>query len=91
MTGHDTEAAARIAATAAALEAAARAAGMWLTADLRIGEVDAAEMIGLAAPTLANRRAAGTAPPHYRIGGGGHRVSYRLNDLARFIEFLREP
>lgn len=89
MTGPD-DAAARIEATTAALEAAARSAEKWITADGRVGEVDAAELIGLAASTLANRRSAGTAPAHYRLGGAGHRVSYRLHDLARFIEFLRE-
>lgn len=90
MTAAD-ESAARIAATATALEAAAVAAGKWITADGRVGEQDAAELIGLAASTLSNRRQAGTAPAHFRLGGGGHRVSYRLIDLARFIEFLREP
>ena len=87
----DSDAADRIAATVIALEAAARSAGKWITADGRVGEADAAELLGLAPATLANRRLAGTAPPHHRIGGGGHRVSYNVRDLAQFNEFLREP
>ena len=72
----------RIAACAAQLERRCREAGTWISGDGRIGEEVAAALLGLAAGTLANRRCEGSAPPHYRLGGNGHRVTYSLHDLA---------
>lgn len=74
-----------VAATARALEEAARQAGFWISGDGRVLEADAANLIGLAPGTLANMRSAGVAPPHFRIG----RVSYRISDLAKWIEATR--
>jgi hypothetical protein len=45
----------------------------------------AAQVLGLAVGTLANRRAEGSAPPHYRIG----KVIYLIIDLANWIESSR--
>jgi len=68
-----------------ALERSCRDAGCWVSGDGRVSEETAAALLGLAPGTLCNKRAEGTAPPHYRIGGGGSRVSYGLSDLARWI------
>lgn len=64
----------------------ARERGYWLTPDNRIGETDAASLIGWQPGHLRNARSEGRAPRWYRIGGAGHRVSYRIEDLAEFIE-----
>ncbi|WP_426689996.1 hypothetical protein [Rhodanobacter ginsengiterrae] len=51
-----------------------------------MSEADAAGLVGLAAGTLRNLRA-GTCPlPFYKVAG---RVTYRLADLAEFIERQR--
>jgi len=76
----------RIEATRAALDAACREAGAWVSGDGRVGEETAAELLGIAPGTLANRRANGSAPRHYRLGGGGHRITYAVLDLAVWIE-----
>jgi hypothetical protein len=78
--------AARIEATQATLEAAARDAGFWMSADGRVGEADAATLLGYAPGTLSRKRAEGDGPRCYRMGGGGYRVTYRLHELARYIE-----
>lgn len=79
-----------IAETAERLEAAALAAGYWVSADGRMGEGDVADMIGLTPGTLANKRREGTAPRAYELGGRGHRVTYRIIDVARWIEAHRD-
>jgi len=66
------------------------ASGMVLSADERVGESDAATLLGYAAGTLKNMRTVGIAPPHYRRGVGGSRVSYRLIDMAEWVEQSRE-
>jgi hypothetical protein len=51
-----------------------------------VSEADAAGLVGLAAGTLRNLRA-GTCPlGFYKVAG---RVTYRLADLAEFIERQR--
>lgn len=79
-----------VAATAERLEAAAARASYWISADGRMGEADVAELLGLTPGTLANKRREGTAPLAYVLGGRGHRVSYRLIDIARWIEAHRD-
>jgi hypothetical protein len=79
------ETAERIVACAAQLERRCREAGTWVSGDGRVGEDACAALLGLSAGTLANRRCEGSAPPHYRLGGGGHRVTYSIDDLARWI------
>lgn len=72
--------------TAEALERSARAAGHWISGDLRIGEADLAALLGLTAASLANKRREGSGPPAFELSGGGHRVTYRLWDAALWIE-----
>jgi len=79
----------RINATARMLAAACREAGHSITGDGRVGDGVAAELLGFTASTLANWRSEGKGPRHYRIGGYGHRVTYRLTDLAAWIEQSR--
>ena len=80
----------RVDSTLAMLQNAAREAGYWITADLRIGEADLAALLGMTHGGLANKRREGTAPPSYTLGGGGHRVTYRLPEVAEWIESHRE-
>lgn len=61
-----------------------------VTADERVGETEAAVLLGYAAETLRNMRSLGTGPAHYKRGVGGGRASYRLSDLAEWIEQARE-
>lgn len=72
------------------LQKAARDAGMWISGDLRIGESDLATLLGFAPGTLANRRRQGSAPPAFNLAGRGHRVTYRIADVAAWIEARRE-
>lgn len=80
----------RVEATAAALRAAADEARMLVTGDGRIGEADAAALIGCEPETLAKKRQEGRAPPSYRLPVGPARVSYRITDIAAHIEAARE-
>lgn len=77
-------------ATEGMLLAAAHAAGYWVSADRRIGEADLATLLGMSAGGLANKRREGSAPPFYLLGGAGHRVTYRLAEVATWIEAHRE-
>jgi hypothetical protein len=70
---------------AAQLERRCREAGTWISGDGRIGEDAVAALLGLASGTLANKRLEGSAPPHYRLGGNGHRIPYGLRDVAAWI------
>jgi hypothetical protein len=79
-----------VASTTAMLRRAVREQGIPITIDERIGERDAARLLMLHPDTLARRRAEGTAPPAYGLGLGRARVSYRLTDLAIFIEAARK-
>lgn len=72
--------------TASALLDAARDAGMLLTGDMRVGECDAAALIGLEPESLAKRRKVGDAPRAYRVPVGAARISYRLRDIAEWVE-----
>ena len=75
--------------TAALLIAAAREARMAITGDFRIGEKTPPHCSGFTATFLRKKRDAGTGPPSYK-GFGGARFSYRLNDLAAWIELSRD-
>lgn len=86
---HDLTQRDQIEATARMLESACREAGHPITGDGRIGEGPAASLLGLAEATLANKRADGSGPEFFRLGGHGHRVTYRLLDIARWIEASR--
>lgn len=76
--------------TAAMLRREAEQRGMWISADGRVGEADLAKLIGLAPGTLANKRREGTAPESFALGGGRHKVTYRLTDAARWLESRRK-
>jgi predicted DNA-binding transcriptional regulator AlpA len=76
-------------ATYALLLASVLESGCWRTGDDRIGEDSAAALLGWSTEHLANRRRDGTGPRAFRLGGAGHRVSYRLSDLAEWIEAQR--
>jgi hypothetical protein len=78
----------RIAETARLLLAAAVEQGHTVTGDMRIGERAAAHLLGYSDPgCLKNARHEGRAPPAYRLGRS---VSYRIHDLAAWIEAGRE-
>ena len=80
----------RIVITTAALLDAARCACMPLSGDERVAEVDAAALLGLSRAYLKQLRDAGEAPPHFRAPVNGSRISYRVADLAAWIEVRRE-
>jgi len=74
----------RVEATTQLLLSAAREAGVFVSGDWRISERDAAPLIGYTNPdSLKNARYEGRAPTHCHRNG---RVTYRLCDLARWIE-----
>jgi hypothetical protein len=61
-----------------------------MSADMRVSEKDAAALIGYAAGSLKNLRQMGAAPIYYNRPVNGSRVSYRLMDLAAWLEERRE-
>ena len=69
---------------------AAQAAGMRISGDGRVGEADAAALLGWKAKTLADRRCEGRGPQYYRLPIGEARISYQLADVAAWIESQRE-
>lgn len=71
------------------LLAACRESGEFVTGDGRIAETVAARLLGYEAATLANWRATDSGPAWFRIGGATHRVTYRIRDLATWIEARR--
>jgi predicted DNA-binding transcriptional regulator AlpA len=77
-------------ATHNALRNDALARGIHVSADDRVGEADLSALLGMSAGTLRNKRREGAMPPHYRVGGHGHRVTYRLREVAEWIEAGRE-
>jgi len=76
----------RVRATEAAFSAAARSAGAPITGDARVSEAVAAALIGYEQDSLRNLRSEGSGPAHYRIS----RVTYRLRDLAEWVEGRRQ-
>lgn len=77
---------ARIEARALTFLEAAQTAGFWVSADSRIGMQDAATLVGMAHGSLRNAVREGRGPHIYRIGGGGHKATISLLDLAEWIE-----
>lgn len=80
----------RIATTARLLLDACRSNNSFITGDHRVSEHLAAELIGLTPASLKNLRQEGKAPASYRVSAGGSRISYRLTDIARWLEERRE-
>jgi hypothetical protein len=76
----------RIAATTDALFEACQSLGVLITGDGRVAVPVAAQLLCVAEQTLANGRALGKGPPSYSRAGGGSRVTYRLRDLAAWLE-----
>ena len=62
----------------------------FITGDGRIGEAEAAALIGISGGTLKNKRSEGSGPIAYRRGINGGKVSYQLHDIAQWIEEGRE-
>jgi hypothetical protein len=69
---------------------AARALGAVVSGDGRIAELDAARLLGLSVSRLKQLRAEGAGPAAYRLGLNGCRLSYRLADLAAWLEARRD-
>lgn len=81
----------RVEATTRLLMDACRDQGIALTGDLRISEKSAAILLGISPGTLKNKRTVdGSAPRHYRLPFAGCQVSYRLRDIAAWIEIGTE-
>src|SRR4051794_12687662 len=59
---------------------------MIVTADQRVGEKDAARLIGMHPDTLRRKRGEGTGPDFHHLGVGGSSYSYRFADLAVFVD-----
>lgn len=76
----------RIEATAAALLASVRDNDLTITGDHRVSESDAAALLAYAPKYLAQMRQEGRGPRCFKIGMNGSRISYRLSDLACWIE-----
>jgi hypothetical protein len=80
----------RVEQTLLLLRAAAVEQQMSISGDDRIGESCAAKLLGVECETLSKRRQEGRSPVAYKVPVGGSRVSYRLSDLARWVEAQRE-
>ncbi len=63
---------------------------MPLSADHRVREGDAAVLLGISNQYLKTLRLAGNGPQSYFSGVAGSRYSYRLSDLAIWIEMTRD-
>jgi hypothetical protein len=81
---------ARIELTLALLRRRAIDDGFTVSADDRVSEANAARLLELHGDTLAQKRKEGCGPISYGIGLGRAKVSYRLVDIAVWIESRRE-
>lgn len=79
----------RIEASARLFFAAVRENGMMVSGDGRVSEIDAGMLLGLAPGVIRNLRAEGSGPVAFRAPINGSRWSYRLVDLAGWIENRR--
>jgi len=61
-----------------------------VSADMRVREQDAARMVGYSPGSFKNLRGEGKGPIFYYRPVAGSKVSYRLMDLAMWIEEHRE-
>jgi hypothetical protein len=76
--------------TAELLRLAAIERGLFVSGDGRVSECDAAGLLGYSAEHFAELRRVGTGPPAFRLGLRGARFSYRLADIASWIETRRD-
>lgn len=60
--------------------------GFVISGDLRVNEKAAAVLLGYSAGHLKALRQQGNGPHVYALGVDGGRFSYRLNDLASWVE-----
>lgn len=77
--------------TTAMLVGAAREAGIFVSADGRVSEACCARLLGISAGYFKQLRQANLGPPAYRTAVAGSRYSYRLSDVALWIELTRQP
>ena len=84
------EAAIELVTTLKLLRLRARASQFVVSADERVSECNAARLLEIHRDALARMRHEGTGPTAYRIALHGARVTYRLLDLAVWIESRRE-
>jgi hypothetical protein len=77
----------RIAETAALLRHAV--GNGWISGDGRVSTETAAALLDVEPTTLEKWRTDRKGPAYFRSGGRGCRVTYRLRDLAEFIEVRR--
>jgi hypothetical protein len=84
------EAEARAAVVLAMFRARATELQMIISADGRISEHDAAILLKIHRDTLRRKRNEGSGPKGYTIGVGKSQISYRLTDLARYVEKNRQ-
>jgi len=63
---------------------------MFVTGDGRVSESDLAALLGYSVSRLKQMRSEGGGPPCFRIGINGCRVSYRLAEVAQWIERNRQ-
>ncbi len=69
------------------LRNAAEHRGMRVTTDGRVGEADAAILLDLQPASLKALRNSSKGPSfYYRGAGNGSKVSYRIDDLAAWLE-----
>ncbi len=68
------------------LHEAAKAAQMTMSGDQRVSGADAAQLLGISTGGLKLIRQEGRGPTPYMHGVGGGGFSFRLVDLARWIE-----
>lgn len=80
----------RVAATVERLRAIVAAEAIVITADDRVGEAAAARLVGYAAGSFKNLRSLCVGPSFFNRPLAGSRVTYRLDDLAVWIERARE-
>lgn len=64
--------------------------GFITSADDRISERHAAELLAINIQTLRRMRAEGSGPSFYDIGVAGSKISYWLPDVAEFMERRRD-
>lgn len=79
----------RIANTATMLLESAREWGLTVTGDQRVSEASAAQLLSLAPRYLKKIRLDSTGPVFYPRGMDGCKISYRIHDLAEWIERAR--
>lgn len=81
---------ARVQEVTAMLKSACNRDGIKYTADERVSERDAAALVGYEPESMQRMRYSKGGPPFYRRKADDGRVSYRLSDLALWIEYTRQ-